>query len=273
MTDVTSTPVELAWQRWRESRMRALRSPYGALALTGTFWFDDELVLDGVPGTWRTSDAGVTLTATPTDGLVVDGQPLVGTVAVKSDFESRPTTIVAGRVRLVLIDREGSLAVRVYDQDSAASRAFRGIDAYPFDARWVRPARFTPYEAGRTVRIAHVDGVERGLPLGGDLTFELDGEQVRLAVEVEPETREMQAVLSDATSGRTTYRFRFLDLDAPDTDGSVIADLNRLRLPPCAFSSHFVCPFPPPGNRLDVAWEAGEQRVTGLDHEVAATPS
>jgi uncharacterized protein (DUF1684 family) len=261
MTDVTPTAAELAWQRWRDSRMSALRSPYGPLALTGTHWFDDELVLDGVPGTWRAVDDRVTLTAAERDGVLVDGQPLDGTVQVQSDMEREPTTVVAGGVRLALIDREGSLAVRVYDQGSAASQSFQGIDAYPFEERWVRPARFTPYEAERTVRIAHVDGVERGLPLGGEIAFELDGEPVRLAVEVDPVTREMQAVLSDATSGRTTYRFRFLDLAAPAEDGSVVADLNRLRLPPCAFSPHFVCPFPPPGNRLDIALEAGEQQV------------
>jgi uncharacterized protein (DUF1684 family) len=195
--------------------------------------------------------------------VLVDGRPLDGTVAVHSDLGPEPTTVVAGGVRLVLIDREGSMAVRVYDQGSSASAAFQGIDAYPFDERWLLPARFTPYEAERTVRVDHVDGVERGLPLGGDVTFELDGAPVRLAVEVDLERHEMQAVLSDATSGRTTYRFRFLDLPAPDADGSVVADLNRLRLPPCAFSPHFVCPFPPPGNRLALALEAGEQQVRG----------
>jgi uncharacterized protein len=261
---MTDASAELAWQRWREYRMSALRSPYGPLALTGTFWFDGELTLDGVPGTWRTVDGGgVTLTASARDGVLVAGRPLDGTVEVRSDTEPEPTEVVAGGVRLVLIDREGSLAVRVYDQGSPAAEAFQGIDTYPFGERWVRSASFTPYPSERTVRIAHVDGVERGLPLGGEIAFELDGGQVRLSVEVEPDTGGMQAVLSDATSGRTTYRFRFLDLPAPAADGSVTADLNRLRLPPCAFSPHFVCPYPPPGNRLDIALEAGEQAVTG----------
>jgi uncharacterized protein len=266
VTHVESASPERAWERWRAARLEALRSPYGPLSLTGTFWFDDELTLDGVPGTWRVVDGGrVTLTAPARDGVLVDTLSLDGTVEVHSDIESEPTTVVAGVVRLVLIDREGSRAVRVYDHGSPGLSAFRGIDAYPFDERWVRPARFLPYEAERTVRIAHVDGVDRVLPLGGEIAFELDGAQVRLAVEVEPETQEMQAVLSDATSGRSTYRFRFLDLPAPNADLSVIADLNRLRLPPCAFSPHFVCPFPPPGNRLSLALEAGEQQVRGLD--------
>jgi uncharacterized protein len=242
--------------------MRALRSPYGPLALTGTFWFHGELTLDDVPGTWRTLEGGgVTLTAGADDGVLVDGQLLDGTVEVHSDIEREPTAVVAGPVRLVLIDREGSMAVRVYDQASPALAAFQGIDSYPFDERWARPAHFTPYVAERTVRVEHVDGVERGLPLGGELAFDLDGEQVRLAAEVDQEAREMQAVLSDSTSGGTTYRFRFLDLPAPAEDGSLVADLNRLRLPPCAFSPHFVCPLPPPGNRLDMALEAGEQQL------------
>jgi uncharacterized protein len=269
---MTDAPSELAWQRWHESRMRALRSPYGPLALTGTFWFDGELALEDVPGIWRTTDSRATLTASASDGVLVDGRPLDGAVEVHSDLEPEPTAVVAGGVRLVLIDREGSLAVRVYDQRSPAAEAFQGIDAYPFDERWVRRARFTPYEAERTVRVDHVDGVERGLPLGGDLTFELDGAHVRFAVEVDRETQQLQAVLSDATSGRTTYRFRFLDLAAPAEDGSVIADLNRLRLPPCAFSPHFVCPFPPPGNRLGIALEAGERQVMSSG-QTAARPA
>ncbi|MFJ2892032.1 DUF1684 domain-containing protein [Streptomyces sp. NPDC087305] len=32
-------------------------------------------------------------------------------------------------------------------------------------------------------------------------------------------------------------------------------------LPPCAFAEHFICPFPPPGNTLGVAIEAGERTL------------
>jgi uncharacterized protein len=218
-------------------------------------------VLDGLPGRWQVADGEVTLSASAGDGVVVDGDVLDGSVVVRSDLEDAASDVRVGAVRLLLVDREGVLGVRVYDPDSPALQAFEGIQRFPFDERWVRPATFTPYEAERTVRIEHVDGVERALPLGGEIRFELDGVTVRLAVEVEPSSGELQAVLSDATSGDTTYRFRFLDLDAPGDDGHVQADLNRLRLPPCAFSDHFVCPFPPPGNRLDVALPAGEKRV------------
>lgn len=247
------------WQRWRVARDRAVRAPWGPLALTGTHWFDSELTLPGLPGSWNAANGEVRLTARAGDGVLVDDEPLDGAVAVRSDVDERPTVVQVGQRRLVLIDREGVLAVRVYDPESPALQAFRGIDQYPFDERWVRPAVFTAYDAERTTRVPHVDGVERGLLLGGEVAVELDDGTARLAVEIDPETRAMQAVVSDATSGDGSYRFRFLDLDAPDDDGRVTADLNRLRLPPCAFSKHFVCPFPPPGNRLPVAIEAGER--------------
>nr|WP_200941817.1 DUF1684 domain-containing protein [Angustibacter sp. Root456] len=255
-----------AWERWCESRDSAVRSGWGPLALTGTHWFDDALELDGLPGRWQVVDGSVTLTASAGDGLVVDDQPLDGTVRVHSDMEAVGTSVTAGDARLLLIDREGAFAVRVYDPNSPALQAFQGIEQFPFDERWVHEATFTPYDVDRVVRIPHVDGVERGYPIGGEIAFALDGGAVRLAVEVEPETGQMQAVLSDATSGVSTYRFRFLDLDTPDGDGRVVADLNRLRLPPCAFSDHFVCPFPPPSNQLELALEAGEKQPLGVAH-------
>ncbi|MGN6611208.1 MAG: DUF1684 domain-containing protein [Angustibacter sp.] len=261
---MSTADARAAWERWRESRDSAVRSAWGPLALTGTHWFDDELELDGVPGHWQVVDGTVRLSARAAEGVVVDGHPLDGTVEVRSDIDDDVTDVRAGDVRLVVVNREGALAIRVYDPHSPALQAFQGIDRFAFDARWVREATFTPYDAERVVRIPHVDGVERGLPLSGEIAFELDGNEIRLAVEVDPETRGMQAVLSDGTSGHSTYRFRFLDLDAPDDEGRVTADLNRLRLPPCAFSDHFVCPLPPPGNRLDVPLEAGERLPLGL---------
>lgn len=72
------------------------------------------------------------------------------------------------------------------------------------------------------------------------------------------------AVFADATSGNSRYRFRFLRPAAPSEDGSVTVDLNRALLPPCAFADHFICAFPPPGNTLPLAVEAGERnRIDG----------
>ncbi len=162
-----------------------------------------------------------------------------------------------------MLRRDGEWAVRIFDPDSAARRAFGGIDVYPYDERWVRPGLFRPYGAGRTVQVANADGRERGLGLGGELAFTLDGDEHTLQVTVEADGT-LWAVLADATSGTDSYRFRFLRTPAPAADGTVPVDLNRTLLPPCAFADHFICPFPPPGNTLPFALRAGERnRIAG----------
>ena len=108
--------------------------------------------------------------------------------------------------------------------------------------------------------MANADGRERGLGLGGEVAFQLDGAEHTLQVAVEPDGS-LWAVFADATSGDSSYRFRFLRPEAPDADGKVRVDLNRALLPPCAFADHFICPFPPPGNSLGVAVPAGERTL------------
>ena len=161
-----------------------------------------------------------------------------------------------GGRRLVVLVREGVLGVRGYDPDSAARRAFRGVEVTPYQPRWSVPGRFTPYDARRTVRVGTADGVERGLGLAGELAFRLDGLEVTSQVAVQDDGT-LWAVFADSTSGGGSYRFRFLYPAAPDAEGRTTVDFNRAVLPPCAFAEHFICPFPPPGNTLGLAIEAG----------------
>jgi uncharacterized protein (DUF1684 family) len=102
--------------------------------------------------------------------------------------------------------------------------------------------------------------VRRGLDVAGDLTFTAGGSEHSLTVAVGMDG-DLWGVIADATSGTGSYRFRFIRPPAPAADGSVTLDLNRALLPPCAFSDGFICPFPPPGNTLPFAVEAGERQV------------
>ncbi|GAA4347663.1 DUF1684 domain-containing protein [Angustibacter luteus] len=256
------------WDDWRQARLDRLRGPSSPLALTGTHWFDDELTLDGVPGHWVAGGSGgsggVTLAASATDDVRVDGELLDGTAAIVSDLALTPSDVRAGPLRLRLIDRDGVLAVRVYDPAGPAASGFSGLDVFHFDPSWVLPARFEPFEATRQVVVPNADGVDRPLPLGGTVTFARHGTEINLQVEVDEETGEMQAVFADLTSrspdpDRRAYRFRFVNFPPPDADGATVADLNQAFLPPCAFNEFFVCPFPPPGNTVDLAVEAGER--------------
>ncbi|MHA6762874.1 DUF1684 domain-containing protein [Streptacidiphilus sp. PAMC 29251] len=254
------------WKHWRDDRVVAARAPHGPLALTGTYWLADlREGLPGVPGRWELQGSCVVLTAARHDGLEVDHTALDGSVRLCPDTAPRPSLITHGGRLLLLILREGEYAVRIYDPASAARSAFAGIDAHPYSPDWVRTARFTPYPEARTVAVPHADGRKRGVALAGELAFtgpDSSGAQVALTLQVgQAEDGSLDAVFADAASGKKTFRFRFLRLPAPDADGLTEIDFNRAYLPPCAFADHFLCPFPPPGNTLPVAVEAGEKRV------------
>ncbi|MEU9013981.1 DUF1684 domain-containing protein [Streptomyces sp. NPDC048479] len=261
--DAQAAKDQRNWQSWHEQRAATVAAPYGPLSLTGTYWLSDYLEgrIPAVPGSWLEDGDAVALTASAGDGLTVDDKPLTGPVRLTADHGPIPESRVAhGERRLVVLRREGLWAVRDFDPDSPARHVFQGIEATAYDARWALPGRFRPYKEHRSVRVENADGRERGLGLGGEIAFELDGEERTLQVAVEPDGS-LWAVFADATSGSSSYRFRFLRPSAPAADGTVTVDFNRSLLPPCAFADHFICPFPPPGNTLETAVPAGERNL------------
>ncbi|OII62093.1 DUF1684 domain-containing protein [Streptomyces sp. CC77] len=261
-SSVTDGDPRSDWEHWHEERVTQVAAPHGPLSLTGTHWLADhpDGRLPAVPGRWRDDGDAVLLSAAPEDGLTLDGAPFTGEVRLTADHVPVDRSRVAcGDRRLVVMSREGHRAVRDFDPDAPARHVFTGIEATPYDPRWVVPGRYRPYGEVRAVRVENADGRERGLHLSGELAFTLDGARHALQV-VEEDDGALWAVFADATSGQDSYRFRFLRPAPPASDGSVTVDFNRALLPPCAFSAHFICPFPPPGNTLAVAVPAGERQ-------------
>ncbi|MGW6709217.1 DUF1684 domain-containing protein [Streptomyces sp. NPDC054956] len=255
-----------AWKRWHEHRLDTVSAPYGPLSLTATHWLADypEGRVPAVPGRWLVTGGGVSLTASAGDGISLDGKPFAGGAVLAAD-EAPPShsRIAVGDVRLVVLRREGQWALRVFDPAAPGRVAFTGVEADPYDPAYAVPGHFRAYGEERTVLVENADGRSRGLALGGELSFEFDGERHALQVAVDEDDGSLWAVVGDATSGRSSYRFRFLRPGTPAADGSITVDLNRVQLPPCAFADHFVCPFPPPGNTLPFAIAAGERRLKG----------
>jgi len=107
----------------------------------------------------------------------------------------------------------------------------------------------------------HQDGDVLDLiaPAGGVVDLEIEGTAVHLAVSADDDG--LSAVIADATAQDGAYRFRFLPIDLPASDGTVTVDFTRAYLPPCAFSDEYVCPLPPAQNRFDFAIPAGERRA------------
>jgi len=233
----------------RDARWRTVSGEHGLAALRHTHWLDAQSrAYDGAPGVWAA-----------VDGIVVGR-------ALRTDTTDAPADDVAlapgehldvGRVRLRAIDRDGALALRVFDPETPGRTRLRGIRSFAKNEEWVLRGEFRPAADGETRVVKSVDGYEREEPAVGTIALEVDGEPVELTVSGGGSG--FSAVVADGTSNVDAYRFRFLPIDLPAADGSVTVDFNRAYLPPCAFSDQFVCPLPPAGNRLAVRIEAGER--------------
>lgn len=244
MTTTLTTDAWLDdWTRWHTEREAAAAAPHGLASPTGTHWLDGEpTALPTVPGTWSTGD-----------GVVVGS----GAVDVRlTPGESQHLD----DVRVLALSRDGRLAVRVLDPAAPTRASFEGIGTFAPDRAWVLTGRFVAAADDAALTIDNVDGRRGPQALAGTVHVTVAGHEAALSAFPAADGR-LQITFSDATSGTTSTPFRFLTLPAPADDGSVAVDLNRAYLPPCAFTDHYLCPVPPPENRLPVAVPVGETLV------------
>jgi len=272
MTDTATAPTpEQQLATYHERRELSVTQPTGSLALTNTQWVDSEQTIWGVPGTWAplpAGQSGLSVTAAASDGIVVDGETVDGTVTVRGRDSEKPSSLVFSEtVTGAVIKNEASesYALRVWDANSEGIQQFGSIDSFAYNPDWVISATFTENPAGTTLGFEHLKeaGELREQPIPGSITFTKDGVDYDLAAF--KSGRALQLVFADATSGVSTYsvgRFLFV---APKPDGSITLDFNLAVLPPCAFSYAFNCPMPPKQNRFAVAIEAGEKNVLKKD--------
>ena len=273
MTDTATAPAPSAAERldrFHAAREQSVRTANGFLALVNTQWIGEEQTIWGVPGTWAPraeGESGLTVTATAADGVVVDGEPVDGTVVVRGKDDPAPSSVVFDdhTTGTVIRGEDGQYALRVWDAQSEAIQEFGSISTFAYDPEWVVSGTFTPNPEGTTVGFSHVkdDGATRELPVPGDIAVTIRGEEYRIAAF--KDGRRLQLVFADATSGDDTYgvgRFLFI---APNPDGSITLDFNTAVLPPCAFSYNFNCPMPPKQNRFPFRIEAGEKQVLNKD--------
>ncbi|HEX5044363.1 MAG TPA: DUF1684 domain-containing protein [Candidatus Polarisedimenticolaceae bacterium] len=276
-----------AWQKadaqWREARLARLRSPEGWLSLVGLHWIDaaprrfgsapdNEIVLPDGPahaGSFHASVRGITVQPEP-GAVLLAGKPLAGPRLLRGDDQAEPDVLQVGRLRLTAIKRGIKWGIRAKDPASAVLRDFKGIESWPIEASWRIEAAWDPYPEPRQRMIATAQGTHESVQVPGLARFTLGGVPVTLEpILEEPDATELLFVFKDATSGRQTYGGgRFLYADLP-RDGKIVLDFNRAYNPPCAFTPYATCPLPPPGNRLQVAIEAGEKKYGGADPHAA----
>jgi len=187
------------------------------------------------------------------EGFRIDGEP------------SGERIVDAGRYRLRL-SHQNAPAVVVLDAEAPKADLVR--DWFPYDPafRYVLPLE--PDRAD--LAIGSTREHDRAATRAGWFSFTVAGVLSRVAAlrlrepDVPPDSLELY--FSDATSGRETYRMRYVDVK-PQDDGRYVVDFNRAYNPACVFSPYYNCPIPPPENRLSVGIRAGERMPKGFNSQ------
>ena len=260
-------------EEWYKGRIQRLTSETGWLALVGLFPLaegeytfgaadDNDLVIPGnAParaGLITVSGGKVHLEAAEGVEMKHEGKR-VTSIDLATDAGGEPTEIRMGTFDFYVIDRPGSLYLRVKDSDSEVRRSFDGIERYPVKKKWKVAARLEPYDPPRRLTIPNAMGFDEVVDCRGALVFEIDGKEYRLEPMSEADG-EMFIVFGDATSGHETYGGgRFVYIPSPDKNGNTFIDFNRAYNPPCVFTPYATCPLPHGENILPVRIEAGEK--------------
>jgi uncharacterized protein (DUF1684 family) len=172
----------------------------------------------------------------------------------------RPGEVEAGRYRLRLSHQNMPVVVVL---DAEAHRPDVAPEWFPYDPAY----RFiVPLERDAAdVSVESTRKRERAATRAGWFSFDIAGVPYRVMAlrmnEPDAAADVLEVYFTDATSGRESYRMRYIDV-VPATDGYVL-DFNRAYNPACAYSPHYNCPIPPIDNNLSVAIRAGERLPRG----------
>ena len=269
-------------QRWREQRAARLTAADGWTTLVGLHWLEPGPHYFG-----SDADNGIRLAAGPHHmgmielksgkvrfvpekdaALTLDGEPLTGTVMLRTDDDAAGPSVIGfddGKGLLTVLRRGDRHALRVRHADAPTRTGFKGIDYWPADEGWRIQGRFVAHPRGRTLPISNIVGTVDEVANPGVVEFERDGRTYRLEA-LDEGGEELFLVFADRTSGHGSYGAgRFLYTAKPDVQGRVLLDFNQAYNPPCAFTAFATCPLPPLENRLDLAIAAGEKAYSFSD--------
>ena len=282
--EVAPDPYVAEIQAWQAQRAKNLTKPDGWLTLIGLHFLqpgensvgsaaDNSVVLAKGPahlGAFTLAQDGLVKAAfNPGIEVKVEDQPVLS-ANLRDDTHGKPTLVTVGTVSLYVIDRDGKKALRVKDSEAESRTHFLGLDFYPIDPSWRIEAEWVPFEKPREVPIRNILGHVAPAMILGKAVFTRDGHTYELWPIQEDPDAPLFFVISDQTSGDTTYAAaRFLYADHPG-EGKVILDFNKAQNPPCAFTPFATCPLPPKENQLPFPVTAGEKNYRGhISHGVS----
>lgn len=143
-------------------------------------------------------------------------------------------------------------------------RAFQGLDYWPPHGEQRFELELREYDEKQVIGVADTGGQERNMWRWGEFRFQMAGRECTLHVyKNDPDEARLFLPFRDKTSGEESYGAgRYLDLEPErhlTREGRWILDFNEAYNPWCAYSEHYVCPFVPPENWLEVPVRAGEK--------------
>jgi len=196
------------------------------------------------------------------------GEEVPNPLLFRVDSPGAPPLMTWGTFTWFVIERFGEYGIRVRDSASEALANFEGLESYPIDLDWRIMARFDRYDPPREIPNPNVLDIPSTATSPGAAVFEVDGEEYRLDLTGDLDSRSLFVVFGDKTNGAESYAGgRFLNVEVPNEDGWVVVDFNRAYNPPCVFTPYATCPVPAPQNKLALRVEAGEKMYHGAGHE------
>lgn len=259
-----------SFEKWKAAESADLKENW--LPLAGLFWLkpgantfgsdhSNAVVFPKGPaqaGEFDLEGKDVTLKLRADAPASIDGK-VVTTAKLEPDTSKHPTRVEMGTLRFHVIVRGERVGIRLKDADSPNARNFKGMQFFPLDLNYRVTATWTSGDGKKSIEIPNVLGDVMPLPVPGWVTFQLQGQDLKLtAMGGDPNTG-LFFVFSDPTAKKDTYPGgRFLDT-GPVRNGTVVLDFNRAYNPPCAVTPYATCPLAPKENRLGVAIVAGEK--------------
>jgi hypothetical protein len=256
---------------WQKDADESIRRENGWLALAGLFWLKDGkndlgsdpacqvLLPEGAPahaGEIHFDGKQASLRAPAGQSIEVDGQA-VNEAVLKPDTGGEPSRIRMDALSLVLIERGGRYAVRMWDNNRPARRDFPPRIWFPVNPTFRLDARYTTYPVPKKILLPDALGNQREAQMDGSITFQHQREIFRL--DVSKEDGELFIMFKDATCGKETFPpGRYLTAELGKTN-NILLDFNKSVNPPCAFTDYATCLFATKENELDFRVEAGEQ--------------
>ena len=149
------------------------------------------------------------------------------------------------------------------DEQRAAFEGLAYFDEEP--ALVVRaPLETDGVDTDETIVMQTTTGGTQAYRRAGVARFEVDGGPAQVTLFASDDMHELFLPFRDATSGRETYGAgRYLEVEAPGSDGTVEIDFNVAYNPYCAYNPEWSCPIPPGENWLAVPIRAGEKVFPG----------